>query len=705
MADEIKFRWSDSGAASFELLPMLEPSFAASPSVDLVKGVENVDVPIAVENIVSGATVPVRVELLIRLASGGSYSVQINEANLHWTKAGLAALGTGSTRKLRLDLETSKVYGTGVVDLVISSPRFANGPITKTAWAKLSRAFKLEVSGAPSIDLAVALKDERAFASLQIGTPLQFKFTQLPDELKAAKLQVGCKFGAGASCVAVGTESWSQILSVGIVGGTLDLGLAGKNGCQGTFLIEKVTVGKNNKTFTSNVAKINLAESIPVPSLDHFVLEDASFFSAAFDPTLYSKSWKMGCPLWHLDAAFSGIHAESNFHLDLAAIHSPDGGLYELEFLRFSSPDLMDVAIPMTETGAQWTRKVYFQGGKASANVVASFLRPDGLSGVVAENPIGLILCQAKESTKSKAGEIPLTFAKALTGFGHGKAVLPKKILRERTMVQACNASAADALGSNLLNLVEGVTQWTPYPKTIDEALALQMALPGKQAPAVKEGTPASKAQVKEKMDATTRWSDPIGQFEFVRIDRTFTVPDEKLNAWFETYSKKLEKGKIFHLLGTGAAFNKAAKDNSLNVAYCVGHCLAETGGTAISFKADDGNVYYNAFGIGAFDGSAYTGAAATAKAQGWVTPQKAIEGGLRWIAQVFMKKSGISLNTPYKLRWNPDNPANSQYCTGIVWCGNIASLAQQVASLAPASTHGDLLFDFPLYKNQTKPE
>lgn len=704
MADQAWTSWSDSGTVSVELHPVLEPKFAEASVVDLVKGWEKVSVPIEVANLVPGTILPVQAELQIHLGSGTVRSISLSGVHLRASTPGKAFLGTATSDSLQLPLAALSIYGVGKVDLTVSSGRFADRSFSKVHWANLKRPFLLEVEGHGTLDLAVALRDESAFPYMVIGTPLRFKAKELPQELKSEKVSVGVKFRGQPSLVALATSGWSQGIQVGISGDAIESGIIGVS-----EIAAKLVIGTsketNGKTKFTGVLSVALARGYSVPRLEKFTFEEASMIPGmAMYSALYARSFRMRRPLLVWEAQFSGVHESASFHLDLVPLYSPDGSLFELEMLRFKTPDLTSASVSMMEVGERWTAKAVFTGGRGAGALISDFVRSIGPAEVLAENPFCLALCMTNPLGKvSKTQKAPLTISTVLMGLDCANAVLPRTIVPDRAVALATNRKKANAFTSNLLNVVEGESKWTRYPKTLDEVLTLQMSLKGTNAPARKEGEHASKAEVREMLDATQRAIDPIKKFEFMRIDKEFTVPDDKLEAWLEAYSKKVSAEKTFHLKGTGSTFNKAARENKINVAYCLAHCLAETGGTAIRFT-DSSGAYFNAYGIGAFDGASKIGATAWAKKQGWTTPQKAIEGGLRWIAQEFMTKSGLPLNTPYKLRWNPDNPAHDQYCTGIVWCGNIAVLAHQIALLGTAADQAKLLFDFPLYKDQVEP-
>ena len=107
-------------------------------------------------------------------------------------------------------------------------------------------------------------------------------------------------------------------------------------------------------------------------------------------------------------------------------------------------------------------------------------------------------------------------------------------------------------------------------------------------------------------------------------------------------------------------AINNACKNTNVNPYYIIARLLQEQGysGTRIGTGMDggDGRTYYNPFNIGAsgngYD-AIYANALSTAKANGWDTMQKAIEGGI-----AFCKKNWLEnyQNTLYQNKFDIDS-------------------------------------------------
>ncbi len=128
-------------------------------------------------------------------------------------------------------------------------------------------------------------------------------------------------------------------------------------------------------------------------------------------------------------------------------------------------------------------------------------------------------------------------------------------------------------------------------------------------------------------------------------------------------------------LEGKGEAFSQGSKLAGINEIYLVSHALLETGNgssplaTGVNYKAPDGKTYkvYNMFGINANDGNATANASKFAYEEGWFTPEAAIIGGAKFVADRYVY-NGYGQDTIYEMRWNPASPATHQYATDVGW-------------------------------------
>ncbi|MFD2694233.1 N-acetylglucosaminidase [Sporolactobacillus shoreicorticis] len=123
----------------------------------------------------------------------------------------------------------------------------------------------------------------------------------------------------------------------------------------------------------------------------------------------------------------------------------------------------------------------------------------------------------------------------------------------------------------------------------------------------------------------------------------------------------------------------QAASDQPINEIHLIAHALLETGNGAsplatgqLQGAGTDGqqHVVYNMFGIGATDDNPNQVGADFAAKQGWFTPEAAILGGAKFIAQSYINNAAYHQDTLYKMRWNPANTqlALHQYATDIGW-------------------------------------
>jgi len=113
-----------------------------------------------------------------------------------------------------------------------------------------------------------------------------------------------------------------------------------------------------------------------------------------------------------------------------------------------------------------------------------------------------------------------------------------------------------------------------------------------------------------------------------------FTLPD--FTNWFYDYAKQYGVNPYF-LIAKAVVEAGAGDKNSKNP-------------LLIGFEFADGTVVYNFFGIGASDGNATKNGAKYAKNNGWTTPQKAIEGGAKFIGDNYVK---AGQDTFYTMRYN----------------------------------------------------
>ena len=202
----------------------------------------------------------------------------------------------------------------------------------------------------------------------------------------------------------------------------------------------------------------------------------------------------------------------------------------------------------------------------------------------------------------------------------------------------------------------------------------------------------AKREDVKYYLDPNNFVNDPIQKYQFLDISKPSGVSLETL--------KNLLNGKgILH--GKEKYFLQAEKEYGLNAVYLVAHALLETGdgNSELANGVEyNGKKVYNMYGINAVDSNPRGKGAEYAYNRGWFTPEAAIVGGAKWIADNYVY---VGQNTIYSMRWNPYSMsskgyASHQYATDIGWAYKQASLMYPIFNKVDTSHHR---FDIPVYK------
>ena len=201
--------------------------------------------------------------------------------------------------------------------------------------------------------------------------------------------------------------------------------------------------------------------------------------------------------------------------------------------------------------------------------------------------------------------------------------------------------------------------------------------------------------------------SDPQ-YYRFADLRGTTGMTAAELN----NYIASTPAGRSGLLNGRGQAVLDAAKRYNINEAYLLAHAILESGwGTSqlASGTYYDGNgfwegdtwvefsgyvpgTYYNFFGIGAYDDSAFRSGVKMAIANGWNSPEAALAGGAQWISSNYIYASSYPQETLYEMRWDIDRSENDrargwhQYATSITWETSIATLMSNCYSYAPSA-------------------
>jgi type VI secretion system secreted protein VgrG len=80
----------------------------------------------------------------------------------------------------------------------------------------------------------------------------------------------------------------------------------------------------------------------------------------------------------------------------------------------------------------------------------------------------------------------------------------------------------------------------------------------------------------------------------------------------------------------------------------------------------------------------------------GWTSPEKAIDGGAKWISEKYINNSDYAQNNLYKMRWNPASPGTHQYATDVNWAVAQTSSMKKMFDNFPAA---NLSYDIPKFK------
>ena len=286
--------------------------------------------------------------------------------------------------------------------------------------------------------------------------------------------------------------------------------------------------------------------------------------------------------------------------------------------------------------------------------------------------------------------------------YAQGKGV----VLREPTVVAVdkhtgqllkVGQDAQKMLGRTPANIVaihpiqSGVI--SDYDMTVDEMVEEQMTA---EPTVFTNGVfPASEENVEQYVNPENLVSG-YEKYQFMDL----SVSNNVDSATLDTYLKG--KGVLD---GHGSEFKKAADDNNVSEVYLVIHSCLETGNGSSDLANGveyNGTTVYNLFGIGAVDESPIDAGAEYAYKQGWTSVEKAIEGGAKWISENYINNSKYGQNTLYKMRWNPEKPAEHQYATDIAWA---SKQAKSMSSMFEAFPTAKYKFEIPRYSGQEKLE
>jgi len=203
------------------------------------------------------------------------------------------------------------------------------------------------------------------------------------------------------------------------------------------------------------------------------------------------------------------------------------------------------------------------------------------------------------------------------------------------------------------------------------------------------------------------------GMYQFADLRNYTGLSAGQLNSIIESNSS----GRNGMLRGQGAAFVTAAQTYRLNECYLLAHAVLESGWGSSTLATGyyyDGTVlvnnqyypagtYYNFFGIGAVDSGPLSGGRAYAIMNGWDSPEKAVIGGAKWIADNYIYRTAYDQPTLYHMKWDyvRSNATYAygwhQYATDHLWARKIArSMGEFYTTLGVTPS---LIYIVPVYK------
>jgi beta-N-acetylglucosaminidase len=185
-------------------------------------------------------------------------------------------------------------------------------------------------------------------------------------------------------------------------------------------------------------------------------------------------------------------------------------------------------------------------------------------------------------------------------------------------------------------------------------------------------------------VDPTNKTGYSFMQFVDVRVGSGIT--GAQLNAFIDSTSSG--RSGIFH--GRGQAFVDAAAKYNINEVYFLAHAILESAWGTSNFargnwydghRLGDGKTYpagtyYNFWGIGAYDSNPNY-AIDYAVMHGWDSPENAIDGSAKWIAENYIY-GDYPQPTVYAMRWDyaQSNAIGGrgwhQYATSLTWASSI---------------------------------
>uniref|UniRef100_UPI0036D3DD6A N-acetylglucosaminidase n=1 Tax=Pantoea sp. sgz302252 TaxID=3341827 RepID=UPI0036D3DD6A len=227
----------------------------------------------------------------------------------------------------------------------------------------------------------------------------------------------------------------------------------------------------------------------------------------------------------------------------------------------------------------------------------------------------------------------------------------------------------------------------TGYNYSVDDMVKKQHNLKATPVKWTKKGfVAANETEIKNFVDPENH-STGTDKYQFVDLSASSGISDADMSDFL--------KGKGT-LEGHAQTYLDAAKKYNINEAYLAAHSALETGNGTSELAQGvmvNGTKVYNMYGIGALDGKAVSTGAQYAFKQGWTSPEKAIEGGAKWISDKFVNGGGQ--NTLYKMRWNPAAPGTHQYATDINWA---VAQTKSIKKIFDSFPNANLSYDIPKF-------
>ncbi|WGX77233.1 SH3 domain-containing protein [Paraclostridium bifermentans] len=262
--------------------------------------------------------------------------------------------------------------------------------------------------------------------------------------------------------------------------------------------------------------------------------------------------------------------------------------------------------------------------------------------------------------------------------------------------------------GGGSSEVVDGATvNNTPVSYTLTQHVNQQVSKGNGNMIASRGFVQASRSDIEYYINPSNFTGSKSSMLQFLRLDSyKGGITASELNGYLNSLSPVSGGTNVFY--NQGQAFINAAKNNNIDLAYLVGHCMLETGyGKSTLAQGQILTSYqgkplsqpvkvYNFFGIGAFDGTANLSGAEAAYKNGWTTVEKTIDGSAKWLSSNYIHSSKYGQNTLYKMRWSYENLWH-QYATDVNWANAISGVMNKLAGMY--DTTSNLVYEVPVHK------